>query len=822
MTTKSFPKHARAVIIGGGIVGCSVAYHLAKLGWKDVVLLERKKLTCGTTWHAAGLLSSFRNSKTLTSLAQYMHKLYSSLEEETGVAVGYKNHGAITVAITQERAEELRRIASAANAFGVAAENISAADIASHCPFMETKDVVGGVWFEQDAQADSANLALALAKGAQQRGAQIIEDVAVLNVLQKDGRAVGVQTQQGDIAADYVVNAGGMWARQIAQQAGVCVPLHACEHFYIVTNPIDGLPPKMPALRLPDEQAYYKEDAGKILLGAFERHAKPWGMDGIAEDFCFDMLPEDYEHLTPVIEKATERFPILATAGVHTFFNGPESFTPDDRYLLGEAPELKNFYVIAGFNSVGIQSAGGAGKALAEWMEAGEPTMDLWEVDIRRMQSFQSNRSYLKTRVTETLGLLYDDHFPYRQYATARNIRRSPIHERLAAHGACFGELAGWERANWFLSEKARQAGRTATYEYSWQRQNWFAEQAAEHEAVRQATGLFDLSSFGKIQVCGADAETVLQNIAANNIAVECGRAVYTPFLNDKGGIEADVTVSRLAMDSFLVITPAATTRRDLNWIRRHIPPTARCTAMDVTPMEAVLAVMGPHSRDFLSPLLGCDLNNDDFPFGSVREVELGFVKVRAQRISFVGEFGWELYISADMALHAFDAIMQRAEDMPLKLCGMHALDSCRIEKSFRHFGHDISNEDHVLEAGLGFAVKTNKENFIGRDAVLQKRESGLQRRLVQFQLHDSQPLLYHNEPIWRDGEIAGYITSGNYGHTLGAAIGLGYVACRTDESGEDITSSDYQIEIGGQKFAAIASLSPLYDSKGDKMKFGQ
>jgi len=819
------PAKARAVIIGGGVVGCSIAYHLGKLGWTDVVLLERKQLTCGTTWHAAGLIAQLRATQNMTRLAKYSQELYFGLEEETGVATGFKRNGSITVALTDERMEELRRSAAMARAFGVEIDEISPSDIRSRYPGLTVDDAVGGVWLPKDGQADPVNITQALAKGARNYGAKIIQGVKVTDIHQTDGRVTGVMTDQGPIEADYVVNAGGMWAREIGAMAGVAVPLHACEHFYIVTEGIDGLTSNLPVLRVPDECAYYKEDAGKILLGAFEPNSKPWGMDGIPEDFEFDSLPEDFDHFEPILERAVERFPVLAEAGIQTFFNGPESFTPDDRYILGEAPELQNFFVAAGFNSVGIQSAGGAGMVLAEWMDTGNAPMDLWDVDIRRMQPFQANRSYLKSRVSETLGLLYADHFPYRQVETARNVRQSPIHDRLKGEGACFGEVSGWERANWFLPKAERDAGKLAEYEYSWKRQNWFDYSADEHNAVRNHVGMFDLSSFGKIRVVGKDAEAVLQRLCGNDVAVPDGKIVYTQFLNEDGHIEADVTVTRLSSDEFLVVTPAATVRRDLHWINGHIPDGAHCFAMDVTVSESVMAVMGPEARDFLQPLILQSLSNEDFPFGTAQPVEIGHGIARAHRVTYVGELGWELYVSTDMASHVFDTLMARAGDHPLRMCGLHALDSCRIEKAFRHFGHDISNEDHVLEAGLGFAVKEGKPDtrfggMIGADAVKAKRNDGLNQRLMQFRLNDAQPLLYHNEAILRDGEIVGYLTSGNYGHHLGGAIGLGYVKCREDgESAESQLGSEYSIDVAGTIVPAEVSFRPMYDPKSAQVR---
>ncbi|MBT6565446.1 MAG: GcvT family protein, partial [Candidatus Puniceispirillum sp.] len=749
----TIPSHARAVIIGGGVIGCSIAYHLGKLGWKDVILLERKQLTCGTTWHAAGLIAQLRATQNMTRLAKYSQELYFDLEQETGVATGFKRNGSITVALTDERMEELRRSAAMARAFGVEVDEILPDDITKRYPGLSLDNVVGGVWLPKDGQADPVNITQALAKGARNFGVKIIQGVKVTAINQADGRVSGVMTNEGPISADYVVNAGGMWAREIGAMAGVAVPLHACEHFYIVTEAIEGLTPNLPVLRVPDECAYYKEDAGKMLLGAFEPNSKPWGMDGIPEDFEFDSLPEDFDHFEPILERAVERLPALATAGIQTFFNGPESFTPDDRYILGEAPELKNFFVAAGFNSVGIQSAGGAGMALAEWMDTGNAPMDLWDVDIRRMMPFQANRTYLKTRVSETLGLLYADHFPYRQVESARDVRQSPLHDRLKTAGACFGETSGWERANWFLPQSEIAKGIAPAYEYSWKRQNWFDYSATEHRAVRKKVGMFDMSSFGKIKMVGKDAEAVLQIIAANDVAVAPGKIVYTQFLNEAGHIEADVTITRLSSDEFLIVTPAATIRRDLHWINGHIPDGAHAIAIDVTASESVLVVMGPEARDFLQPLIPQSLANEDFAFGTMQDIEIGYGVARAHRVTYVGELGWELYISADMSNHVFDAITARAKEHPLQLCGLHALDSCRIEKAFRHFGHDISNEDHVLEAGLGFAVKETKPtskfgNMIGSDGVKAKRNEGLDRRLMQFRLKDPEPLLYHNEAI--------------------------------------------------------------------------
>ncbi|MBL4918049.1 GcvT family protein [Szabonella alba] len=813
MTT--IPTQARVVIIGGGIVGCSVAYHLTKLGWRDVVLLERKQLTSGTTWHAAGLIGQLRSSANMTRLAKYTADLYRGLEAETGLATGMRTVGSISVALTPERREELYRNASMARAFGVPVEELSPSEVKDRYPHMNIEGVTAGVWLPTDGQGDPANIALALAKGARAKGAQIVEGVKVTGIGMAGGLARSVDWQMGEergsITCEHVVNCAGMWGREVGQMAGVTVPLQACEHFYIVTEPVPGLT-QMPVLRVPDECAYYKEDAGKYLLGAFEPKAKPWGMNGIPEGFCFDQLPEDFDHFEPILERAVHRLPVLAEAGIHTFFNGPESFTPDVAYNLGQSPEVANFWVAAGFNSIGIQSAGGAGMALAAWMDTGEKPFDLGDVDVARNQPFQRNRRYLAARATESLGLLYADHFPYRQKTTARGIRRSPFHAQLAAAGAVFGEAGGWERPAYY-SDPANPV----PYSHGWGRQPWFASSAAEHAAIRAGVGAYDMSSFGKIRVEGAEAEAFLNHVCGADLSVPVGRIVYTQFLNSHGGIEADVTVTRLSETVFLVVTPAVTRPRDQAWLRRHLGEW-RATIADVTAGEGALAIMGPRARELLALVSPDDFSNAAHPFGHAREVEIGMGLARAHRVSYVGELGWEIYVSSDMAGHVLETVLEAGADLGLRLVGMHAVDSCRIEKAFRHFGHDITSEDHILEAGLGFAVRTQKADFIGRDAVLRKREAGLSRRMVQLRLTDPEPLLYHNEPVLRDGRIVGHVTSGNYGHHLGGAIGMAYVPCE-EEQPEALLASSYEIEVAGRRFAAIASLAPLYDPRSERMK---
>jgi 4-methylaminobutanoate oxidase (formaldehyde-forming) len=751
----------------------------------------------------------------MTKLAKYSQELYGNLEKETGVATGFKRCGSITVALTEERKEEIFRQAAMARAFGVDVEEISPNEVKNKYEHLNIDGVKAGVWLPKDGQGDPGNIALALAKGARNKGVDIFENTSVTGLITKGRRVSGVNwktdNSSGCIEADMVVNCGGMWGHEVGRMAGVNVPLHACEHFYIVTEPVKELT-QLPVLRVPDECAYYKEDAGKFLLGAFEPISKPWGMSGIPKDFEFDQLPEDFDHFEPILEAACERMPILAEAGIQTFFNGPESFTPDDAYHLGLAPELDNFWVAAGFNSIGIQSAGGAGMALAEWMDSGSKPFDLGDVDISRMQPFQGNKKYLFERSKETLGLLYADHFPYLQKKTARNIRRTPFHHQLLSQGAVMGEIAGWERANWFADK-----GQKRSYEYTWKRQNWFENSAREHRSIRENIGMYDMSSFGKIRIEGRDATKFLNFVAGGQYDVEIGKIVYSQFLNNAGGIEADVTITRLTESAYLVVTPAATRLADQIWLSRNIGD-FNVVITDVTAGEGVLAIMGPSSRKLLQMVSPNSFDNDVNPFGTAQEIEIGMGLARVHRVTYVGELGWEVYVSSDQAGHIFDTLFDAGQDLDMKLCGMHMMDSLRIEKGFRHFGHDITCEDHVLEAGLGFAVKTSKPDFIGRDAVLRKKENGLDRRLLQFVLNDSEPLLYHNEPILRDGELVGHLTSGNYGHTIGAAIGLGYVPCK-DETVSDILASNYEIDVAGSKIKADVAIKPIYDPKSERVK---
>ena len=809
------PASARAVIVGGGVIGCSVAYHLTKMGWSDVVLLERKQLTSGTTWHAAGLVGQLRQSINMTQLARYTAELYRGLEAETGQATGYRQCGSLSLATTQGRMEELKRNASMAKVFGLPVNVVGPGEIRSLYPLADLDDVIGGIHIPSDGYANAVDVTQALAKGARSRGALIVQDLKVTGIHQDSGRVTGVQTDRGRIEADYVVLCGGMWTRDLAAAIGVAVPLHACEHYYVLFQDVPGLTPDMPVLRDYDHCSYFKYDAGKLLVGAFEPHARPWGAGGIPDDFCFGEIAGDFSHFEPVLLDAMRRIPALANAGIQKFFCGPESFTPDVRYHLGESAELKNCFVAAGLNSIGLQSAGGIGRVVSEWIRDGHPPVDLWEVDVRRNMPFQINRKYLEARVSESLGLLYATHWPHRQYETARGVRKSALHDRLAAAGACFGEAFGWERANWYAP-----AGVQPRYEYSYGRQNWFEHSAGEHRGVRSGVGLFDQSSFAKFRLEGPDALPVLNRICANDVAVAPGRMVYTQWLNDRGGIEADLTVTRLSETAYLIVSGAETETKDFNWLQRHIERGANCVATNVTSAMGVLSVMGPRARELLQSLTPDDLSHEAFPFATSRVIELGYALVRASRITYVGELGWELYVPTEFIQGVYDELWDAGARFGLVHAGYHALNSLRMEKAYRHWGHDVTDEDTPLEAGLAFAVKWDKPGgFIGREALLRQRQSGCTKRLVQFKLKSSEPLLYHNEPVWRAGSIVGHIRSGMYAHTLGAAVGLGYVTAPGGAVVGAIGEDDYEIEIAGTRHPALASLRPMYDPQNLRIK---
>ena len=817
--SNAIPERASVVIIGGGVIGSSVAYHLAKLGWSDVVLLERGQFSCGTTWHAAGLVGTMRANESHARLCEYSMSVLKELEAETGQATGFKQVGSLTIAHSEARFQELKRVAAMNNAFGVTrVDVITAEEAKSIYPYLETGDLLGATWVEQDGTASPVDVTQAFVKGARGRGALCLEGVRVTGVKQANGHVSGVVTDQGEIAADFVVNCGGLWGREIGRMAGVSVPLHACEHYYAVTEKLEGLPHNLPVMRDYDRCAYYREDAGSLMVGAFEPNAVPWGQRGIPDDFSFEEIEGHMdEQFMPVLEHAMQRVPMLQECGWRKFFCGPESFTPDDQFHMGEAPELKGFYVACGLNSVGIQTSGGLGRALADWMDKGHAPMDLWGNDIRRMFPFQSTQKYIEERVTETLGLLYDNHYPYKQMETARNLRHSAIHERLAERNACFGEAAGWERANWFAPE-----GVKPEYEYSFGKQNWFEHSAAEHRAAREQVVLFDQSSFSKYLVQGRDAVKLLQRISSANVDVEPGRMVYTHWLNDHGGIEADLTVTRIAEDEFWVISGAAQTIKDLHWMKSHIAEGEFCCISDITNGWAMLGVMGPDSRALLGGAMDHDFSTENFPFGDFQAVELGMSRAYAGRVSYVGELGWELYVPVDQARHAFDYLWEQGRDHGLRLAGMHALNSCRMEKKFVHYGHDVADHDTPLECGMSFVCALDKEvPFIGRDAILKQKESRafMNKRLVQFLLQDPEPVFWHHEPILRDGVIVGHLTSGDYGHTLGGAVGLGYIEVDEEVSKEYIEAGSFEIDVAGERIPAKASLSAMYDPRAERMR---
>jgi glycine cleavage system aminomethyltransferase T/glycine/D-amino acid oxidase-like deaminating enzyme len=815
------PTQARVVIIGGGIIGCSTAFHLAKLGCKDVVLLEQGQLSCGTTWHAAGLVGQLRAQESMTRLIRYSTQLYAGLEADTGLASGWKNCGSLTVARTRDRMTQLRRTAVIARAYGVDCEPIGPAEAGQRWPLMRTDDLVGAVWLPADGKCNPSDLTQALARGARTRGVRIFEGTRVTGIEIEGGAVAGVSWhgkagESGHCRCEVVVNCAGQWAKAVGRLCGVTVPLHSAEHFYVVTQRIEGVHPDLPVMRDPDGFVYFKEEVGGLVMGGFEPDAKPWGMDGIPEDFEFQLLPEDWDQFEPLMQSAIHRVPALGRCGIKKLLNGPESFTPDNNFLLGEAPELRNFFVGAAFNSMGIASAGGAGLALAEWIVAGEPTMDLWPVDIRRFARFNGNDRWLHDRVKETLGLHYAMPWPNRELESARPLRRSPLYPLLKSAGACFGSKMGWERANWFAP-----SGSSPSIEYSFGKQNWFAVSAREHLATRTGVALFDMTSFSKFIVKGRDAESVLQYLMANDVAVPIGGTVYTAMLNERGGFESDLTLTRLARDQYLVVTGSAQTTRDFDYMERRIPADKRCVVVDVTGLYAVLAVMGPRSRELLSRVSRTDFDNAQFPFGSSREVDLGYATVRATRRTYVGELGWELYVPVEQAVAVYETLHEAGAEFGLVDAGYYAIDSLRIEKGYRAWGRELTPDYTPLEAGLGFAVKLGKDiPFCGREALLAQRERGVTRRMVVLSVANPEAVLWGGELIVRDRKPTGHVTSAAYGHTLGGAVAMGYVvndAGRADNS--FVERGQYQIDVAGTLLEARVHLHAPYDPTSARVR---
>ncbi len=815
--SKAFPTRAQVVIIGGGVIGCSVAYHLTKLGWQDVVLLEKSELTSGTTWHAAGLVvSGTFSSETMINMAKYTRDLYENLETETGLSTGFEPVGYLELATNREWLEGLRRVAGYARTFGHTVEEISPAEVQRMWPLFDTSDVIAGFFCPDDGRTNPVDTTMSLAKGARMGGARIFEGTRVTGILQKRGRVSGVATDKGQIEAEVVVNCAGMWARQLGMLAGVNIPLHASEHYYLITGPIEGIRHDLPIVEDPLRYAYFREETGGLMIGLFEPVAGPWGMEGIPDGFSFGEIQPDWDRLLPYLENAMGRIPVAKDAGIHKFFCGPESFTPDMGPLMGEAPELKNFYVAAGFNSLGILLGGGAGQIMAQWIVDGYPSVDTSEINIARMQPWQNNPSYLHDRTVEVLGFMYKPGYTNSQFSSARGVRKSPLYDRLAQRGAYFASYAGWEYPDWYAPP-----GTAPRVEYTWGRQNWFEYRAAEHKAAREGVVLFDYSVMCKFLVQGRDAESALNRICANNVAVPVGRCVYTQWLNERGTIEADLTVTRLREDAYLVISADGTHTSIKSWLKDHIPPETHATVTDISAAYNILNLQGPKARDLLSRVTHADLSNQAFPYLTAQQIDIGYASLLAMRITYVGELGWELYVPPEFAVHVFDTLMKAGEEVGLKLAGLQALDSLRMEKAYRDYGHDIDNTDTPIEVGLNFAVDYDKPGgFIGREALLRRKECGLPKyRLVQFLLEDPEPLLYYSEPIYRDGVFAGHVMAGSYGHSLGAAVAVGHVNHPDGVTADFVRGGRYEIDVAGVRYPAKASLRPMYDPKGKRVR---
>lgn len=811
--SKRPPSHAQIVVIGGGVIGCSTAYHLAKIGRADVVLLERSKLTSGTTWHSAAMVRQLRSTASLTRLTSYSASLYASLGEETGQETGWRQCGSLSIATHPDRMTHILRQASLARAFDVEVHEVSVDEIRRLWPLAYTADVIGGVLSPSDGRVNASDLCSALVKGAKALGARIFEDTRVTGISVANGRVAGVDTEAGSVSCETVVVCAGLWSREVAASAGASVPLHACEHYALITQPIEGVQPSMPILGDHDNHIYIRDEVGGLLIGCFEPKARAIDLSDLPRDFCFDLLNEDWDHFEPIMANALHRIPALADAEVRTLINGPESFTPDGNFLLGEAPELRGLFVGCGMNSIGVASGGGVGRALAEWIVAGEPTMDLWAVDIRRFGRFRDNTPMLRERAAESLALHYAIGYPGREPSTARNLRLTPLHPRLAAKGAWFGERAGWERASFFVP-----AGRTVSMQLTYSRPSWFDCVADEHHAARETVALFDQSTLGKLLVQGRDAERFLQRLCANDVGVAPGRVVYTPLLNRRGGYESDVVVLRVEEDVFMVVTGAAQPVRDLHWLTRHVEPHEFATVTDVTSGYAVLAVMGPNARELMRRISSQDFSNDAFPYLTHRAIEVGRTVARAVRISYVGELGWEIYVPTDAALPLYDLVCEAGADLGLRDAGAFALGSLRIEKGYCSWGHDIGPDDTPLEAGMAFTVKVGKKiPFIGREAILEQRDRGPERRRILVAVEDPAVLLQGSEPIVVDGDIVGYTTSAAFGHTVGRSVGMGFVHLHGRPVKELVEAACVELEVASRRVPARASLRALFDPSGGR-----
>jgi glycine cleavage system aminomethyltransferase T/glycine/D-amino acid oxidase-like deaminating enzyme len=795
----ALPSSAQIVIVGGGIAGCSTAYHLAKYGRTDVLLLEQGKLTSGTTWHAAGLVGQMRPNRTMTQMSKYGIELYATLEAETGLATGWKQCGSVNVASTPERMKVLRKQLAMARSFGVECHEISPGEAGERFPVMRTDDLQGALWLPGDGKANPADLCMSLAKGARNRGVKIVEGVEVTGVRIERGRVTGVVTAQGEVACETLVNCGGQWARQFGALAGVNVPLFSAEHFYVVTGLIPGVHPMVPVMRDPDGFIYYKEEVGGLVMGGFEPQAKPWKVDPIPATFQFELLDEDWDQFEPLMKNALHRTPCLETAEIKMLLNGPESFTPDGNFILGEAPELRNYFVCAGFNSAGIANSGGAGRLVAEWIVGGEPSTDVWDVDIRRFASFTGNRKALAERTGETLGLHYAMRWPRQELATARPLRTSPLYDLLAAKGAEFGSKNGWERANYF-----RPAG-AATPAHTLGAPGWLPWVIEEQKATREAVALYDQSSFAKLLLQGRDALALLQRLCANEMDVPVGKMVYTPMLNERGGIESDLTVMRQAADRFLVVTGSAQATRDADWIGRHIGAGEQAVLTDVSAMYCVLSVMGPKARELLARVSPDDLSPEALKFSWTKEIDLGFARVRAARMSYVGGPGFELYVPVEMTRHVYRALTQAGRDLGLRDAGYYALDALRVEQGRRAWGAELGPDESPWEAGLAFSVKLDKPSpFIGREALRAAQGRPLRKKLVTLVLQ-SGAYAWGGETLLLAGEAAGEISSAGYSPLAGRCVALGYVRGEGANQAHDGTRA--QIDLWGDPVHVL-----LYD----------
>ena len=810
------PSTAKAVIIGGGIIGCSTAYHLARLGWTDTILLERNKLTSGTTFHAAGLVGQLRSNANITQLLGYSVDLYNRIEQETGLGTGWKMNGGLRLACTEERWTEVKRQATTAHSFGLEMNLLTPKEAQELWPLMDVSDVIGAAFLPTDGQANPSDITQALAKGARMAGAKLFEDTAVTDIEIEDGVIRAVITDAGRIECEKVICCAGQWTRAFARRFGVNVPLVSMEHQYMVTEPFDGVPANLPTLRDPDRLTYYKEEVGGLVMGGYEPNPIPWAVDGIPDGFHYSLLDSNYEHFEQLMELSLGRVPALESAGIKTLTNGPESFTPDGNFIIGEAPEQRNFFVGAGFNAFGIAAGGGAGMALAEWVHKGEPPFDLWSADIRRFGRPHFDTDWVRTRTVEAYGKHYTMSWPHEEHDSGRPCRKSPLYDILKAHGACFGEKLGWERPNWF-ADTAR--GETPEDIYSFGRQNWFDAVGREHAAARNAAVLIDQTSFAKFLLKGPDALDALTWICANDIDKPVGTLTYTQMLNDHGGIECDLTVGRIAHDEFYIVTGTGYATHDFDWISRNIPAGMNCQLVDITSANAVLSLMGPNARKILGTVTRDDVSNAAFPFGTLRTIGIAGCPVRALRVTYVGELGWELHLPVEYAQTVYQAIMQAGEPLGLVNAGYRAIESLRLEKGYRAWGADIGPDHTPVESGLGWAVKLRKNvDFKGRDAVKAQKEAGVKKRLVCFTT-DPDIVLLGRETIYRNGERVGWLSSGGFGYTVGKSIGFGYVRCADGVDADYVTAGTYELEVATERVAAQATLAPLYDPKMDRVK---